>query len=54
MLGYYNCSGFAAENLVAGYADHLAWEAGNVDESNPVENPEDWIWREDIGAWERK
>ena len=53
-MGYYCVSGYAAEVLASTYADYLAWEAGNVDESNPVENPENYVWREDIGAWERK
>ena len=37
-----------------GYGSYLQWLAGEVEESNPVENPADWVWREDIGAWERR
>lgn len=37
-----------------GYSDWLTWVACEVDDSNPVENEEDWEWREDLQAWERK
>ena len=38
-----------------GYGSYLQWLAGEVvEESNPVENPDEWIWIPEIGAWQRK
>ena len=40
-------------NSPEGYSDWLAWKAGEVDESNPMENPEDWEWNDALELWER-
>lgn len=37
-----------------GYSDWLAWAACEVDDSNLVEDEDDWVWRENIQCYERK